>query len=38
MLEGILYHLPCSTVEDEVSFVLANAIGQVTIFLDAKEY
>jgi hypothetical protein len=37
MLEGILNHLPHDIVEDEVSFILANGIGQAIMFLHAKE-
>jgi hypothetical protein len=37
MLEGILDHLPCSIVEDEVGFILANTIGQAILLLHAKE-
>jgi hypothetical protein len=37
MLEGIFYHLPCGIVEDEVGLVLANAVAQEIIFMDAKD-
>jgi hypothetical protein len=37
VLEGILHHLPCGIVEDEVGFILANAISQAIMFLNAKE-
>jgi hypothetical protein len=37
MLEGILNQLLCGIVEDEVGFVLANAVGQAIMFLHAKE-
>jgi hypothetical protein len=37
MLEGVLNHLPCDIVEDEVGFVLANTVGQAIMFLHAKE-
>jgi hypothetical protein len=37
VLEGILNHLPCDIVEDEIGFILANAVGQVIIFMDVKE-
>jgi hypothetical protein len=37
VLEGILNHLPCGIVEDEVGFVLANAVGQAIMLLHAKE-
>jgi hypothetical protein len=37
VLEGILNHLLCGIVEDEVGFILANAIGQAIMFLRAKE-
>jgi hypothetical protein len=37
MLEGVLNHLPCGIVEDEVGFILADAIGQVIMFLHEKE-
>jgi hypothetical protein len=37
MLEGVFYHLPCSIIEDEFGFILTNIVGQVIIFLDAKE-
>jgi hypothetical protein len=37
MLEGILNHLSCSIVEDEVGFILAKAVGQAIAFLHAKE-
>jgi hypothetical protein len=37
MLKGVLNHLACNIVEDEVGFVLANSIGQLIMFLHAKE-
>jgi hypothetical protein len=37
LLEGILNYLPFSIVEDEVGFILANAIEQAIMFLHAKE-
>jgi hypothetical protein len=37
VLEGILNRLSCGIVEDEVGFILANAVGQVIMFLHAKE-
>jgi hypothetical protein len=37
LLEGVLNHLLCDIVEDEVDFVLASAVGQAIIFLHAKE-
>jgi hypothetical protein len=37
MLEGLFYHLLCGIVEDEVGVIHANAIGQVIIFLVAKD-
>jgi hypothetical protein len=37
MLESVLNHLPCDIVEDEVEFILANAVGQAIMFLHAKE-
>jgi hypothetical protein len=37
MLEGVLNHLPCDVVEDEVGFLLANAVDQAIMFLYAKE-
>jgi hypothetical protein len=37
MLEGVFYHLSCGIVEDEVGFILANAVHQAIMFLDAKE-
>jgi hypothetical protein len=37
MLEGILNHLLCGIVKDEVGFLLANAVGQAIMFLHAKE-
>jgi hypothetical protein len=37
MLKGILNHLPCGIVEDEVGIILANAAGQAIMFLYAKE-
>jgi hypothetical protein len=37
VLEGVLNHLPCGIVEDEVGFGLANAVGQAIMFLHAKE-
>jgi hypothetical protein len=37
VLEGVLNHLLCGIVEDEVDFILANAIGQAIMFLPAKE-
>jgi hypothetical protein len=40
MLEGVLNHLSCDIVEDEVGFVLINAVGRVgraIMFLHAKE-
>jgi hypothetical protein len=37
MLEGILNHLPCGIVEDEVNFILVNTVSLVIMFLHAKE-
>jgi hypothetical protein len=37
VLEGILNHLSCYIVEDEVGFILANIIGQAIMFLHVKE-
>jgi hypothetical protein len=37
MLEGVLNHLSCGIVEDEVGFAPANAVGQSIMFLHAKE-
>jgi hypothetical protein len=37
MLEGILNHLPCSIVEHEAGFSLANSIDKTKIFMHAKE-
>jgi hypothetical protein len=37
MLEGILNHVACSIVEDEVGFILANFVGQAIMFLHANE-
>jgi hypothetical protein len=37
MLEGILNHLMCGIVEDEVGFILANVIGEAIMFLHTKE-
>jgi hypothetical protein len=37
VLEGIFNHFSCSIVEDEVGFILANAIGQTIMFLHVKE-
>jgi hypothetical protein len=33
VLKGVLNHLSHSIVEDEVGFILANAIGQTIMFL-----
>jgi hypothetical protein len=37
VLEGVLNHLSCGIVEDEVGILLTNTVGQVIIFLHAKE-
>jgi hypothetical protein len=37
MLKGILNHLLCGIVEDEVGFILANAGNQAIMFLHVKE-
>jgi hypothetical protein len=37
MLEVVLNHLPCSIVEDEVGFILANDVDQVIMFMHSKE-
>jgi hypothetical protein len=37
MLEGILNHLLCSIFEDEVGFILANAVGQAIMFYMQKR-
>jgi hypothetical protein len=37
LLEGVRNHLPCSIIEDEVGFVLANGVGQAIQFLHVKE-
>jgi hypothetical protein len=37
VLEGVFYQLPRGIAEDEVGFILINAVGQAIIFLDAKE-
>jgi hypothetical protein len=37
VLEGVLNHLLCGIVEDEVGFLLANIVGQAIIFMHAKE-
>jgi hypothetical protein len=37
MPEGVLNHLPCGTVEDEVDFGLANDVGQAIMFLHANK-
>jgi hypothetical protein len=37
MLEGVLDHLACSIVEDEVGFILAKSIDQAIMFLHSKE-
>jgi hypothetical protein len=37
VLEGILNHLPCGIIEDEVGFLLTNIVGQAIMFLHAKE-
>jgi hypothetical protein len=37
MLEGILNQLMCSITEDEVGFILANAVSQAIMFMHAKE-
>jgi hypothetical protein len=36
VLEGVLNHLACNIIEDEVGFVLANFIGEAIMFLYAK--
>jgi hypothetical protein len=36
VLEGVLDHLPCSIVEHEAGFILANSVGQAKIFLHEK--
>jgi hypothetical protein len=35
--EGILNHLSCDIVEDEVGIDLTNAVGQAIMFMHAKE-
>jgi hypothetical protein len=37
MLESVLNHLSCGIVENEVGFILTNAVGQVIMFLYVKE-
>jgi hypothetical protein len=37
MLEGVLDHLSCSIVEHGAGFDLANSVGQMKMFLHAKE-
>jgi hypothetical protein len=37
VLKGHLNHLSVGIIEDEVGFILANAVGQVIMFLHAKE-
>jgi hypothetical protein len=37
MLEGIINHLSCGIVEDEVGFLLANVVGQAIMFQHVKE-
>jgi hypothetical protein len=37
MLEGVLDHLPCSIVEHRAVLGLANSVGQIKMFLYAKE-
>jgi hypothetical protein len=37
MLEGVLDHLACSIVEEEVGYVLANSVGQAIMFMHVKE-
>jgi hypothetical protein len=37
VLEGVLNHLSCGIVEDEVGFILTNVVDQVIMFLHAKE-
>jgi hypothetical protein len=37
VLEGILNHVLCGIIEDEVGFILATAVGQAKTFLHAKE-
>jgi hypothetical protein len=37
VLEGVLNHLPCGIVKDEVGFVLANAVNQAIMFVHVKE-
>jgi hypothetical protein len=37
MLKGVLNHFPCGIVDDEVGFILTNAISQAIMFLHAKE-
>jgi hypothetical protein len=34
---GVLNHLLCNIVEDEVGFVLANVVGLAIMFLHPKE-
>jgi hypothetical protein len=37
VLEGIIDHLLCSNIEHRIGFNLANSIGQMKMFLYAKE-
>jgi hypothetical protein len=37
MLQGLLNHLPCDIIEDEVGFILTNAVSQAIMFLHAKD-
>jgi hypothetical protein len=37
VLEGVLDHLSCNVVEHEAGFDLANSVGQMKMFLRAKE-
>jgi hypothetical protein len=37
MLKGIINHLSCGIIEDEVSFLLTNVVGQAIMFQHVKE-
>jgi hypothetical protein len=37
VLEGVLNHLACNIVEDEVDFILGNSVRQAIMFLYGKE-
>jgi hypothetical protein len=37
VFDGVLYHFPCSLVEDNVSHLYANVFRQIKMFLRARK-